>query len=82
MADKLPRLFVEHFTDTSFAAERDATLAGFLAGFISQLRPGQACIHFAGVDPAAAGSAACSIRHSSPLPRPAAASWSARSPPR
>ena len=32
MADKLPRLFFEHFTDTSFAAERDGRLAGFLTG--------------------------------------------------
>ena len=43
MADKLPRLFFEHFTDTSFAAEHDGKLAGFLAGFISQSRPGEAC---------------------------------------
>ncbi len=48
MADKLPRLFFEHFTDTSFAAERDGKLAGFLAGFISQSRPGEAYIHFDG----------------------------------
>ena len=56
MADKLPRLFFEHFTDTSFAAERDGKLVGFLAGFISQSRPGEAYIHFAGVDPAQRGS--------------------------
>jgi len=56
MADKLPRLFFEHFTDTSFAAERDGKLARFLAGFISQSRPGEAYIHFAGVDPAERGS--------------------------
>ena len=56
MADKLPRLFFEHFTDTSFAAERDGMLAGFLAGFISQSRPGEAYIHFAGVAPAERGS--------------------------
>src|SRR3984885_14802887 len=55
MADKLPRLFFEHFTDTSFAAERDGKLAGFLAGFISQSRPGEAYIHFVGVDPAERG---------------------------
>ena len=55
MADKLPRLFFEHFTDTSFAAERDGRLAGFLAGFISQSRPGEAYIHFVGVDPAQRG---------------------------
>jgi predicted GNAT superfamily acetyltransferase len=56
MADKLPRLFFEHFTDTSFAAEHDGKLAGFLAGFISQSRPGEAYIHFVGVDPAQRGS--------------------------
>ena len=55
MADMLPRLFFEHFTDTSFAAERDGSLAGFLAGFISQSRPGEAYIHFVGVDPAERG---------------------------
>jgi len=55
MADKLPRLFFEHFADTSFAAERDGRLAGFLAGFISQSRPGEAYIHFVGVDPAQRG---------------------------
>jgi GNAT superfamily N-acetyltransferase len=56
MADKLPRLFFEHFTDTSFAAEHDGKLAGFLAGFISQSRPGEAYIHFVGVDPTQRGS--------------------------
>ena len=55
MADMLPRLFFEHFTGTSFAAERDGTLAGFLTGFISQSRPGEAYIHFVGVDPAQRG---------------------------
>jgi predicted GNAT superfamily acetyltransferase len=56
MADKLPRLFFEHFNDTSFAAERDGRLTGFLAGFISQSELGQAYIHFVGVDPAQRGS--------------------------
>jgi predicted GNAT superfamily acetyltransferase len=56
MADKLPRLFFEHFADTSFAAERDGKLAGFLVGFISQSRSGEAYIHFVGVDPAERGS--------------------------
>jgi GNAT superfamily N-acetyltransferase len=51
MADKLPRLFFEHFTDTSFAAEDNGELAGFLVGFISQSRPGEAYIHFVGVRP-------------------------------
>jgi ribosomal protein S18 acetylase RimI-like enzyme len=55
MADMLPRLFFEHFTDTSFAAERDGELAGFLVGFLSQSRPGEAYIHFVGIHPAERG---------------------------
>jgi GNAT superfamily N-acetyltransferase len=55
MADMLPRLFFEHFTDTSFAAERDGELAGFLVGFTSQSRPAEAYIHFVGVRPTERG---------------------------
>jgi ribosomal protein S18 acetylase RimI-like enzyme len=55
MADMLPRLFFEHFTDTSFAAERDGELAGFLVGFTSQACPGEAYIHFVGVRPCERG---------------------------
>ena len=59
MAQMLPRLFFDHFTDTSFAAvrdgarddARDAGLAGFLVGFVSQSQPGDAYIHFVGVRP-------------------------------
>jgi GNAT superfamily N-acetyltransferase len=55
MADMLPRLFFEHFSDTCFAAERDAErdaeLTGFLIGFRSQARPAEAYIHFVGVHP-------------------------------
>ncbi len=51
MADMLPRLFFEHFADTSFAADREGILAGFLVGFLSQSRPGEAYIHFVGVHP-------------------------------
>jgi ribosomal protein S18 acetylase RimI-like enzyme len=55
MADMLPRLFFEHFTDTSFAAERasevSSELAGFLIGFRSQSHPGEAYIHFVGIHP-------------------------------
>jgi hypothetical protein len=32
----LPRLFFQHFTDTSLVAERDGQMAGFLIGFLSQ----------------------------------------------
>jgi len=55
MADMLPRLFFEHFTDTSFAAERAGGLAGFLVGFLSQSRPAEAYIHFVGVEPGERG---------------------------
>src|SRR5215472_3988288 len=55
MADKLPRLFFEHFTDTCFAAERGGELLGFLVGFTSQSRPGEAYIHFIGVHPGERG---------------------------
>src|SRR5207248_8550949 len=51
MARMLPRLFFDHFTDTSFAADRDDGLAGFLVGFVSPAQPGEAYIHFVGVDP-------------------------------
>jgi ribosomal protein S18 acetylase RimI-like enzyme len=51
MAEKLPRLFLDHFQDTSFVAEEDGKLVAFLVGFISQSDPHQAYIHFAGVHP-------------------------------
>ncbi len=52
MAAMLPRLFFVHFRPTSFAAEEDGRLCGFLVGFVSQTDPTQAYIHFVGVDPA------------------------------
>jgi len=55
MAGMLPRLFFEHFTGTSFAAERGGELAGFLVGLLSQSRPGEAYIHVVGVHPAERG---------------------------
>ncbi|HXV34587.1 MAG TPA: GNAT family N-acetyltransferase [Gaiellaceae bacterium] len=55
MADMLPRLFFVHFRDTSFVAERDGELAGFLIGFLSQSEPDAAYVHFAGVSPAERG---------------------------
>jgi len=44
------RLFFDHFTDTSLAAEVDGKLVGFLIGFVSS-RPGEAYVHVVGVDP-------------------------------
>ncbi len=48
----LPRLFFQHFTDSSFLVERDdGALVAFLVGFVSQSQPEVAYIHFVGVDP-------------------------------
>jgi predicted GNAT superfamily acetyltransferase len=52
MAAGLPRLFLDHFFDTSLVAEHDGELAGFLIGFMSAARPRQAYIHFLAVAPA------------------------------
>jgi ribosomal protein S18 acetylase RimI-like enzyme len=56
MAAMLPKLFFIHFRDTSFVAEEDGELAGFLCGFRSQTHDDEAYIHFVGVDPARRGS--------------------------
>jgi len=48
----LPRLFLDHFRDTSLIAERSGgVLAGFLAGFGSPAQRDCAYIQFAGVAP-------------------------------
>ncbi|MCL9796518.1 GNAT family N-acetyltransferase [Frankia sp. AgKG'84/4] len=48
----LPRLFFQHFTDTSVLAEHaDGGIAAFLVGFLSSSQPGTAYVHFVGVDP-------------------------------
>lgn len=52
----LPRLFLDHFHDTSLVAEVDGDLAGFLVGFLSPAQPGTAYIHFVGVSPQLRGS--------------------------
>ena len=51
MADMLPRLFFVHFRDTSFVAEDNGDVVGFLVGFLSQTSDDEAYIHFAGVEP-------------------------------
>jgi ribosomal protein S18 acetylase RimI-like enzyme len=56
MAAMLPKLFFVHFRDTSFVAEDDGALAGFLCGFRSQTFADEAYIHFVGIDPARRGS--------------------------
>ena len=48
----LPRVFFEHFRTTSFVAERDDELAGFLVGFLCPTHDDEAYVHFVGVGPA------------------------------
>jgi ribosomal protein S18 acetylase RimI-like enzyme len=56
MTAMLPKLFFVHFRDTSFVAQNDGALAGFLCGFRSQTFEDEAYVHFVGVDPAQRGS--------------------------
>jgi len=51
----LPRLFFQHFTDTSCIVERQGELSAFLIGFLSQSRPDESYVHFVGVCPQARG---------------------------
>jgi ribosomal protein S18 acetylase RimI-like enzyme len=55
MAAMLPKLFFVHFRDTSFVAEDDGRIVGFLCGFRSQTFDDEGYIHFVGVDPAFRG---------------------------
>jgi ribosomal protein S18 acetylase RimI-like enzyme len=47
----LPRLFLDHFHETSTVARAGDDLAGFLIGFLSPSLPDAAYIHFVGVHP-------------------------------
>lgn len=50
--DLLPRLWLQHFTGTSWIAETgEGTLAGFLIGFLSPDSPHEAYIHMVATDP-------------------------------
>lgn len=51
MADMLPKLFFDHFTNTSFIAEKNGEIVGFLIGFLSQSQLNESYIHFVGVHP-------------------------------
>lgn len=51
MRGLLPRLFFDHFGDTSLVALDGDELVGFLIGFRSPARVGEAYIHFVGVHP-------------------------------
>ena len=48
----LPRLFFEHFNNTSLVMTEESAIIAFLVGFRSQSQPSNAYIHFVGVDPA------------------------------
>jgi ribosomal protein S18 acetylase RimI-like enzyme len=54
VAEMLPRLFFQHFQETSFAAVENGSTpkpVAFLVGFVSQTRRDEAYIHFVGVHP-------------------------------
>ena len=44
-------MFFVHFRGTSFVADRDGGVAGFLVGFLSPSEPAEAYVHFVGVSP-------------------------------
>ena len=47
----LPKLFLNHFNDTSFVIEKEGEMIGFLIGFISPALENEAYVHFMGVHP-------------------------------
>lgn len=52
MRSLLPRLWLQHFTGTSWIAEtEDGRLAGFLVGFVSPDRPDEAYVHMVATNP-------------------------------
>ena len=47
----LPKLFLNHFNDTSFVIEKEGEMIGFLIGFMSPALENEAYVHFMGVHP-------------------------------
>ncbi|MCK5204332.1 MAG: GNAT family N-acetyltransferase [Desulfobacterales bacterium] len=47
----LPKLFLNHFNNTSFVIEKEGELIGFLIGFLSPSFKKEAYVHFMGVHP-------------------------------
>lgn len=45
------KVFFHHFQNSSFLAEKDDLMVGFLVGFLSQTQMDEGYIHFAGVHP-------------------------------
>ena len=57
MAAMLPRLFVDHFAETSYVVDdADGRLAGFVIAFMSPDDSATVYVHVIGVDPALRGS--------------------------
>ncbi|MEW4283193.1 GNAT family N-acetyltransferase [Priestia koreensis] len=51
VVDMLPKLFFDHFQQTSFVVEENEVVVGFLIGFLSQSNADEAYIHFVGIHP-------------------------------
>ena len=52
MADMLPRLFFDHFSDTSLVAvDEQGDIVAFIVAFVSPRDPGLGYVHFVGADP-------------------------------
>ena len=47
----LPKLFLNHFNDTSFVMENKGHMIGFLIGFMSPALENEAYVHFMGIHP-------------------------------
>jgi ribosomal protein S18 acetylase RimI-like enzyme len=47
----LPKLFLNHFGNTSYIIEKNDDLIAFIIGFLSQSNTNEGYIHFAGVHP-------------------------------
>jgi ribosomal protein S18 acetylase RimI-like enzyme len=47
----LPKLFLNHFNDSSFVIEKKGQMIGFLIGFMSPALENEAYVHFMGIHP-------------------------------
>ena len=76
----LPRLFLDHFHDSSLVVDGPDGPVAFLIGILSPAQPRRAYIHFAGVAPRRVrpGWAGDCMRSSSPWRGPTGGVWSAR----
>ena len=51
LTSMLPKLFLNHFCDTSFVIEKRGRMIGFLIGFLSPSLTNEAYVHFMGIHP-------------------------------